>query len=606
MAQNIPSMPQNQALYIKNQYGQQQPPNFSAAGTQISSGGKVVENNPILSRAEKAKDGGDNPLILPVGTAAFGAAMIALTNFMNKPLQEKTYENTFYHRVEEAVDRFATKPNAAKFFDYLKDKKTWLSEKLNKSEIYRTLRTKPSKGGPQVQSQAAGSRGHLAGRALEVMRKYKEANPGFTGFDSILNKASKDSYKYYDEIIKTIETSGIDKAKIFAKRPWWGLGLINNKTNLQEILNKSKLIENYKAGGKSVGQKAAGYLMRGTECLTNGMFSGKGAILFQAFFIAQSLQEAMKAEKGEKVSTFMGSFAELMAMMATIGVQMRIMNSLAGLKFIGMETSEHKAYQKYMELAQKYAKEGNTAMYKKALANIKNLKKAANANTKWYQKPIKWLGNVCAFGRLNETVKPLKTGNAFTNFFKKIPYGTKVGLGYAGRVALVMAVVMPLFSKPAKKIAYAIFGTPKKTLEKEKMNEKEGEQPENAQTPQAQQPQTAVNPNQQIVKPQQPQQQLNPQQQAPFKPAQPGNLLQKMQQQQQNPIGAQGISTAPIASSELKTPEYNAGIKRTYIPNPVLGYEAPANPASSRAAEIDAVMRQADFAEAQAQKYMNI
>ena len=84
--------------------------------------------------------------------------------------------------------------------------------------------------------------------------------------------------------------------------------------------------------------------MRSAECLTNGMFSGKGAVLIQAFFIAQSLQEAMKAEKGEKFSTFMASFAELMAMMATIGIQMRIMNSLAGLKNIGMSEANVKQY----------------------------------------------------------------------------------------------------------------------------------------------------------------------------------------------------------------------------------------------------------------------
>ena len=74
-----------------------------------------------------------------------------------------------------------------------------------------------------------------------------------------------------------------------------------------------------------------------------------------------------------------------------------------------------------------------------------------------------------------------------------------------------------------------------------------------------------------------------------------------MNNMHQNPIASQSMMPdSTIASSELKSPD--AGIRRTYMPNPILGPEAPINPASSRSAEIDRIWRQADLAEAQAHR----
>ena len=72
-----------------------------------------------------------------------------------------------------------------------------------------------------------------------------------------------------------------------------------------------------------------------------------------------------------------------------------------------------------------------------------------------------------------------------------------------------------------------------------------------------------------------------------------------MQQNQANPVASQTLQ--PIASTTIKkTPEEDAGIKRSYVPNAYLGTENPVNPASSRSAQIDEVLRRADIAEARA------
>lgn len=111
MSQNIPNLKPNQLVYTNNQYTQQ--PNFTAGNGTVSSGNAIVNNNPILSRAEKGAS--DNPLLLPLGTLGFGTALIGLTNFMNKPLQTKNYEDTFYHTVENKVNNFVQNQKYLRF-----------------------------------------------------------------------------------------------------------------------------------------------------------------------------------------------------------------------------------------------------------------------------------------------------------------------------------------------------------------------------------------------------------------------------------------------------------------------------------------------------------
>ena len=611
MSQNISSYNpiQYQQLQQLQQAQTQQTQNFAAtpsAASNISDKG-VVQNNPLLNAATSTPD---NPLYFVGAAGISSAALMAINNVINNPLQTKQYDDTFFKKVETFVDKYASKPKAKNVIDKINDFGNSVKNTANKSEILRTLLNKPGLGGSQVQSQAAGAKGHLANRAIETMKKYKEHYLKTTGnefkeFDAILNKASKESYKHYDDIMNAIRNSSADLKTVMGKRPWWGLGLVKNKVSLQEILNKDILIKNYKTAGTSLGQKAAGYLMRSIECLTNGMFSGKGQVLIQALMIAQSVNEASKAEKGEKFSTFMASFAELMAFLATMGIQMRIVNHLAGLKHIGMSKDNVNKLHDAIAKANQAAKAGNHSEYAKQLNIIDKLKDvskktatAGNTSIKWYQKPVKWIGKLMSFGRVKETIKPLKTTKFATNL-AKIPYGLKVGLGYAGRVAFIMAAIIPVFSGIAKKASYAIFGKPTKTLEKQKqMEEAEKNSADNIQNGQPLEP--LQQPSQVVQQPsaaphvqniQQPQQQ-------------PGSLYQQFTNQYHNPAGAQSMSQQTPAAASVRTPEQNAGIVRTYIPSPILGVENTIAPPMSHTAAIDAVLRQADLAEAQAQKYL--
>ncbi len=604
MSQNISNTARNIGMY---QYTPSTQQSFSA-GTPISNGA-VVENNPILNAASSAPE---NPAKMLAAMGISAAALMGINSAINKPLLEKEYSNTIFSKIEKYIDKnFTSKSWVKNLSKKTQNFNKTLQNKINNSEVLRTLFKKPSVAGPMAQQQANGSMGHMASRAVEIMQKYKNAHPGFTDFDKLIKQGSSTKFEsigqiknYMDDVVKAIKKSGVSTTEIISKKPKWGLGLIKNKTSLQEIVNKYELIKKYKLPGNTLGAKTSGYLLRGAECLTNGIFAGVGSILMQAIFIGQSVSEASKAEKGEKFSTFMASLSELMAFMATMGIQMRTVNHLAGLKFIGMPEADVAKYRKAVKIANEAAKCGNQKAYNKMSILIKNLEQNAKKNTKWYQKPAKWIGNIFGFGRVKETLKPLKS-NKFATSLAKIPNKLKIFTGFSIRTAFIMAVLTPIISGLAKKVSYGIFGKPVKTLEKQKAQEEADKK-------------AAEHPAQEQSQPQQPQSiQQTPQQQTvntvtttsavqsiPQQQAAPGNLMDTMRNMQQTPapIASQSIVTQSTPAASSISPD--AGIKRTYIPNPILGPENQPNIAATRTARIDAVLRQADYAEAMAQKYL--
>lgn len=604
MSQNISNIPLYKQNYAQS-YGQNNTANNQSFSAGAISNGAIVENNPILKQAAKAKENDGGGFFANFLIAAAG--MFGLNEFLNRNLQGD-YDKTILKKMENGIDKIATKPKAQKGINYISQKMSQLKTWLQKKELYQTLINKQSLGGSVVEGQAAGVRGHLATRGVEAIKKYIDvqtkagnaAAPDVQNLKSLLTRVEKESYKHLDEIIQGIETSGANTKQILSKKPWWGLGIVKNKVNLQEILNKYKLVNNYKnIGNPTIGQRAVGTFMRTAECITNGMFGGKGLVLFQSIFIAMALQEARKAEKGEKTGSFFGSLFEQMSYIGAIGLQMRVVNALAGLKFIGWDKSKHTAYQNAMKAVNDAAKAGDTAAYNAAKTAIKNIKDTALNGKKlsFFQKMLKGIGNIFSFGRLNETIRPLKGIKA-----SWAPWALKTGLGYAGRGAFLFFAVIPVIASIAKNIGYAIFGRPTKTMAREKAKEEAeklaAQQEQEKSLQQQYQPEVNTQSQQPATMP--PQQTPQTQQ-----TAKPGNLLDKMNNMKNNPIASQSIYQTTSASSPIKkSPEEEAGIKRTYVPNAVLGVENSVNPASSRAAQIDAVLRQADIAEANAQKYL--
>ena len=578
---------------INSTYYTGQNQNFAAYpnNPQIAAGAKPIEDNTLLKQAQKSQD---NPAVLIGGTLGFGIPLLWASSVLNNQLRGN-YEDTFFGKIEKFGDNLGQKPLLKSAGTKLAAANEWFKNNVvNKSEILRSIWTKPSMGGSMVQGQAAGTMGHLANSARELMAAYDKAH-GTTIFKDILDKSAKESHKYTKEIFEAIKAHPETHGEFFnTSKTWIPVPKFMRKGGtLGEIYNKMRLTSNYKNITNSLGKKLSGGTFRALEALSNGMAGGKMAVALQAFFLAQSLKEGLDAPKGDRFKTFAESMASFMAMMLTMGLQLRVFNKAAGLKFIGMSPENYKKYHETIEKINTAAKAGDKAAYDSLKAELKNIK---GGKVKFWQKPFKWIGNILSWGRIKETVRPLKTGNVLKNALKMTGYGAKIGTSYVGRFALIAFGVMSLFTDTAVKISHKIFGRPQKSiLDKEP----EAETKQNEQAQELEKLQNEINAE---LEAQQKAQAAQNSQNINYKK---GDLITKLQQKPaQQPIASQSLAAQSVSAQNDNNTELPE-IKRTYIPNPILGPESEISPAASRTARIDAVLRQADYAEAQAQKFLN-
>ena len=576
---------------INSTYFPGQNPNFAAYpnNPQINAGAKKIEDNTLLKQAQKTQD---NPAVLIGGTLGFGIPLLWASSVLNKQLRGN-YDDTFFGKIEQFGDRLGSKPALKATGTKLADFNEWFKNNVvNKSEILRSIWTKPSVGGSMAQGQATGTMGHLATSARELMEAYDKAH-GTTVFKDILEKTAKDSHKYTKEIFEALKAHPETHAEFFnTSKTWVPMPKFLQKGGtLGEIYNKMRLTQNYKNITNSLGKKLSGGTFRALEALSNGMAGGKVAVALQAFFLAQSLKEGLDAPKGDRFKTFAESMASFMAMMLTMGLQLRVFIKAAGLKNIGMSPENYKKYHETIEKLNAAGKAGDEAAYNALKAELNNIK---SGKVKFWQKPFKWVGNLLSWGRIKETIRPLKTANPFKNALKMTGYGAKIGAGYVGRFAFIATVVMSLFTDTAVKISHKIFGKPQKSILDKEEEQKTDEQQNAQQLEDLKKEIEAEMAARQNVQTTQQAQNIN------YKK---GDLLTKMQQ----PKPAQAIASQSLAAQSVaktnntELPE----LKRTYIPSPILGPEAEVSPAESRTARIDAVLRQADLAEAQAQRFFN-
>lgn len=576
---------------INSTYFPGQNPNFAAYpnNPQINAGAKKIEDNTLLKQAQKTQD---NPAVLIGGALGFGIPLLWASSVLNKQLRGN-YDDTFFGKIEQFGDRLGNKPVLKSTGTKLAAFNEWFKNNVvNKSEILRSIWTKPSVGGSMAQGQATGTMGHLATSARELMEAYDKAH-GTTVFKDILEKTAKDSHKYTKEIFEALKAHPETHAEFFnTSKAWVPMPKFLQKGGtLGEIYNKMRLTQNYKNITNSLGKKLSGSTFRALEALSNGMAGGKLAVALQAFFLAQSLKEGLDAQKGDRFKTFAESMASFMAMMLTMGLQLRVFNKAAGLKNIGMSPENYKKYHETIEKLNAAGKAGDEAAYKTLKAELKNIK---SGKVKFWQKPFKWVGNLLSWGRIKETIRPLKSTNPLKNAIKMTGYGAKIGAGYVGRFAFIATVVMSLFTDTAVKISHKIFGRPQKSILDKEEEPKTDEQANAQQLEELKKEIEAEMAAKQTAQAAQQAQNIN------YKK---GDLLTNMQKPRaQQPIASQSLAAQSVAKTEnTELPE----LKRTYIPSPILGPEAEISPAESRTARIDAVLRQADLAEAQAQRFFN-
>lgn len=225
------------------------------------------------------------------------------------------------------------------------------------------------------------------------------------------------------------------------------------------FVNKLKAFNN---GNKTfLGKKLPGFLLRLIEGLTNGTAGWIWAILMAAFFIADSIKDAINAPKGDKVSTFAESNVNGLGFYMLMPFCISLMHRFGGLKYAGMERTHVEMYRKIVEEFNDKAKAGrfaNKAEYKAAKAEIKGLLKGSKSPItfkKIIYAPIKGLSKILTVG-LEGFRGYSKIGN--------IGFHIKRGLGYLVRFPMIMFVISPPFIHLAVRASHLVFGRPAKSV----------------------------------------------------------------------------------------------------------------------------------------------
>ena len=173
---------------INSTYYTGQNQNFAAYpnNPQIAAGAKPMEDNTLLKQAQKTQD---NPAVLIGGTLGFGIPLLWSSYVLNKQLRGN-FDDTFFGKIEKFGDNLGQKPGLKSAGTKLAAANEWFKNNIvNKSEILRSIWTKPSMGGSLAQGQATGTMGHLANSARELMAAYDKAH-GTTVFKDILDKSA--------------------------------------------------------------------------------------------------------------------------------------------------------------------------------------------------------------------------------------------------------------------------------------------------------------------------------------------------------------------------------------------------------------------------------
>lgn len=313
---------------------------------------------------------------------------------------------------------------------------------------------------------------------IDIMRGFKNTHGeevfkkafgnGYEFFDAMNSGA----YKHADELEKALKgaidyckQNGISEKGVLRDIPMTSKrfqlpGFMSRNITLSEAYNKMQMVKGLKNPKQTtaLGKLLPKWAYKTIEGLTNGTAGGKFVIAMQATMLADAIYRTYKAPKGEKLSTFMETMTNDVAMYMMIPLYTRYFNIVGGLKYLGMTTKQKEAYKaalgEFNTLAMNHQFASKDA-YKAAKKTVTELR---GAGSKWYLKPFRAIGRISDFGC--ERIAPfLKKGSTFTNGLKRFWHGLKGATGL-GRMIFAMAVISPILVKPIVKVSHAIFGKP--------------------------------------------------------------------------------------------------------------------------------------------------
>ncbi len=196
-----------------------------------------------------------------------------------------------------------------------------------------------------------------------------------------------------------------------------------------------------------------------------------GLLLFIAPLLIESVMNTRKADKDQKVGTFMGSIIESMSWVFTFPLALRMMHAFGGVKYAGMDKKQVEAFRNAREAFNEKAKAGKFASkseYKAAKKKVKDMLKVDGQNI--LTKGIRKLGSFMTMDL--EMFKGYKNSNVVTSSLRKLPNGFRNVFGIPLRVAIWAGLTTGVLDGMIHKCSNMIFG---KAFDSMKYEEHEAE-----------------------------------------------------------------------------------------------------------------------------------
>ena len=264
--------------------------------------------------------------------------------------------------------------------------------------------------------------------------------------------------KYFGKVVDASkELSGL-KIKNGKKLPFTNKSVLTSEYGFQEIFNRGWSI----SGGAKT--NAGKYMAKFTQWLHKGLtFGGTKAtiLLWVAPIIARTLVNTHKAEKNEKVGTFMDGLIMATSWVFTFPLILKAIHAFGGAQYAGMGKEKVEQVKKLINDFNAEVREGKFKSFKE----WKNARKIAKDK-------IAELSKVKNQGFVTETIRKIskftksdlmkleryQDRNILMNFVRNTPAKIKNFAWSAGRFGVFMFIGMPFVDKIINKVAGALFG----------------------------------------------------------------------------------------------------------------------------------------------------
>ena len=194
-----------------------------------------------------------------------------------------------------------------------------------------------------------------------------------------------------------------------------------------------------------------------------------GLLLFIAPLLIEVAMNTRKADKDQKVGTFMGSLIQSMSWVVTFPLALRMMHSFGGVKYAGMTKEQVETFRETLKQFNEKAKGGQfktKADYKKAKKTVKDMLKVKDQNI--FTKGIRKLGQFLTMDL--ETFKPYKSSNIAANMGRKLPNVFRNIGGVPMRLLLWAGISTGVLDTLIHKGSTAIFGKSYDSMKKEEQD----------------------------------------------------------------------------------------------------------------------------------------